>query len=222
MKTESVKKKYNWYSKIYDRFEAPMEEMIFQDLRKQIIGSLKGLILEIGVGTGKNLPYYHSQAHVIGIDISPGMLARANQKVSTFQGKELQLRLMNGEHLDFRDNSFDNIICTFVLCSVSDPIRAIEEMLRVLKKEGRLILLEHVLSKMPLIALGQKLLNPFIRGIFGFNIDRDTISNVKKNKTVILKDQNLTKTDILKFIVCKKPILKNQSQKSQILTLKAG
>ncbi|MFX0065442.1 MAG: class I SAM-dependent methyltransferase [Candidatus Hermodarchaeota archaeon] len=204
MKIETVQKRYDWYSRIYDRFETPIEEMMFRNHRKQIIESLKGSILEVGVGTGKNLPYYHPQTRVTGIDISPGMLKKAKQKVSSFQGEKLQLRLMNAELLDFDDETFDNVVCTFVLCSVPNPIRAIKEMLRVLKLDGRLVLLEHVLSKMPLIALSQKLLNPFIRGVFGYNIDRNTVNNVKKAEAVILKDHNLTKTDILKFLVCKK------------------
>ncbi|MFX1536654.1 MAG: class I SAM-dependent methyltransferase [Promethearchaeota archaeon] len=206
MKIETVQKRYNWYSRIYDKFEAPIEEMIFQNLRKQIIGALRESILEVGVGTGKNLPYYHPQARVTGIDISPGMITKAKQKISSFQGEKLKLRLMNAEQLEFKDETFDNVVCTFVLCSVPNPIQAVEEMLRVLKKNGRLLLLEHVISKMPLIAFGQKMFNPFIRGIFGYNIDRDTVNNVKKAKAVILKDHNLTKIDILKFITCKKPL----------------
>ena len=104
----------------------------------------------------------------------------------------------------FEDNNFDTVVCTFVLCSVPNPVVAVKEMLRVLKPDGRLILLEHVLSKMPLIAFIQRLFNPFTRGIFGYNIDRDTVTYLKQGNALILKDQNLTKSDILKFLICKK------------------
>jgi demethylmenaquinone methyltransferase/2-methoxy-6-polyprenyl-1,4-benzoquinol methylase len=112
---------------------------------------------------------------------------------------------MNAEQLMFEDDTFDIVVCTFVLCSVPNPIQAIQEMFRVLKPKGKLILLEHVLSEMPLISFVQKVFNPFTRGIFGYNIDRDTIRNIKRGHAIILKNQNLTRTDILKFFVCEKP-----------------
>jgi demethylmenaquinone methyltransferase/2-methoxy-6-polyprenyl-1,4-benzoquinol methylase len=132
------------------------------------------------------------------------MLRKAEEKVYLFMGKFITLRRMNVQHLTFKDNTFDTVVCTFVLCSVPDPIIAVKEMLRVLKPNGQIILLEHVLSKMPLIALIQKIFNPFTRGIFGYNIDRDTITNLRKGNAFILNNHNLTKTDILKLIICKK------------------
>ncbi len=182
-----------------------MEQMLFKQLRSNVIGSLHGKILEVGVGTGKNLPYYLPGSHVLGIDISPKMLRRASQKKSSFRGSKIELKIMNAQKLKLEDESFDIVVCTFVLCSVPDPIQAIQEMLRILKPNGHLILLEHVLSKISLLTLLQRLINPFTKGILGYNIDRDTVSNLEKGKAFILKDQNLTKTDILKLIICKKP-----------------
>lgn len=204
MKIDAVQKRYDRYSRFYDKFEGAMEQMAFKSIRKKVIGALSGQILEIGVGSGKNLPYYRSSAQVVGIDISPQMLRKAREKVSAFHGEYLELKRMNAEQLMFENDTFDIVVCTFVLCSVPNPIQAIQEMLRVLKPNGRLILLEHVLSEMPLIAFVQKVFNPFTRGIFGYNIDRDTVKNIKRGHGVILKNQNLTKTDILKFIVCEK------------------
>jgi ubiquinone/menaquinone biosynthesis C-methylase UbiE len=206
MRIEAVRKRYDWYSRFYDIFESPMEQMTFRHLRKEVIGSLNGKILEVGVGTGKNVPYYPSSSEVIGIDISPQMLRKSKEKVTMFRGRSIKLSQMNVQHLTFAENYFDTVVCTFVLCSVPDPIIAVREMLRVLKPDGQLILLEHVLSKIPLIAVIQKLFNPFTRGIFGYNIDRDTITNLKYGNALIFKIQNLTKTDILKFLICKKPI----------------
>jgi ubiquinone/menaquinone biosynthesis C-methylase UbiE len=204
MRIEVVQKRYDWYSRFYDKFEAPMEQMAFKPIRKTVIGALSGQILEVGVGSGKNLPYYRSSARVIGIDISPQMLRKAQEKSATFHGESLELKRMNVEQLMFEDDTFDIVVCTFVLCSVTNPIQAIQEIFRVLKPNGRLILLEHVLSKIPLIAFIQKVFNPFTRGIFSYNIDRDTVKNIERGHGIILKNQNLTKTDILKFIVCEK------------------
>ncbi|MHA1228243.1 MAG: class I SAM-dependent methyltransferase, partial [Candidatus Hodarchaeales archaeon] len=141
-----------------------------------------------GVGTGKNLPYYRSRTKVTGIDISPGMLGKAKKKVRTLRLKNIELRLMNAEKMSFEDETFDTVVCTFVLCSVPEPVKAIKEMLRVLKPNGNIIMLEHVISQMPLMALFQKVFNPFTRGIFGFNIDRDTVDNVRKAGGVLKKD----------------------------------
>jgi demethylmenaquinone methyltransferase/2-methoxy-6-polyprenyl-1,4-benzoquinol methylase len=208
MKIQGVRRRYDWYSRIYDKFEQPMEQMVFKDLRSPIIGALHGRILEVGVGTGKNIPFYQPRTQVTGIDISPKMLINATQKISSFHGDRIDLKLMNVEELSFKDETFDIVLCTFVLCSVPNPIQAVQEMLRVLKPRGRLVLLEHVLSKVSLIAFLQKLVNPFIRGVFGYNIDRDTVGNVKRGKAFILMDHNLTKTDMLKLLVCEKPAQK--------------
>jgi ubiquinone/menaquinone biosynthesis C-methylase UbiE len=206
MKSEAVQKRYDWYSRFYDIFESPMEQMTFKHLQKEVIGSLRGNILEVGVGTGKNVPYYTTSSEVIGIDISPQMLRKAKEKLIIFRGKSIEFHQMNVQQLKFEENKFDTVVCTFVLCSVPDPIIAVKEMLRVLKPDGQLILLEHVLSKMPLLKVVLKIFNPFTRGIFGYNIDRDTITNLKQGNSLILKDQNLTKTDILKFLICQKPV----------------
>ncbi|MFW9990599.1 MAG: class I SAM-dependent methyltransferase [Candidatus Odinarchaeota archaeon] len=204
MKLEAVRKRYDRYSRFYDRFEGRMEQIVFQNLREQVIGSLKGNVLEIGVGTGKNLPHYHPGTEVTGIDISRGMLVKARNRLPLFRGESIELRLMDAGELAFNDGMFDTVVCTFVLCSVPAPVRAVTEMLRVLKPGGWIILLEHVLSKMPLVALGQRLLNPLTRGLLGYNIDRDTVNILRRASAVIMKDQDLTKTDLLKLIICRR------------------
>jgi ubiquinone/menaquinone biosynthesis C-methylase UbiE len=178
--------------------------MVFKNLREQVIGSLEDSILEVGVGTGKNLPYYKSGTRVTGIDISKGMLLKAKKKLTSFRGESIELQVMNAEELTFKNGTFDVVVCTFVLCSVPDPIRATSEILRVLKPDGMFILLEHVLSKIPLLAVGQKLLNPITRGIFGYNIDRNTVTNLEIANTRSIKEQDLTRTDVVKLIVCRK------------------
>ncbi|MHA2333974.1 MAG: class I SAM-dependent methyltransferase [Candidatus Hodarchaeales archaeon] len=204
IKLEAIQKRYDRYSRFYDRIEDRMERMVFKNLREQVIGSLEDSILEVGVGTGKNLPYYKSGTRVTGIDISKGMLLKAKKKLTSFRGESIELQVMNAEELTFKNGTFDVVVCTFVLCSVPDPIRATSEILRVLKPDGMFILLEHVLSKIPLLAVGQKLLNPITRGIFGYNIDRNTVTNLEIANTRSIKEQDLTRTDVVKLIVCRK------------------
>jgi ubiquinone/menaquinone biosynthesis C-methylase UbiE len=91
MRIKAVQKRYDWYSRFYDKFEAPMEQIAFKYIREKVLGALSGQILEIGVGSGKNLPYYRSSTRVIGIDISPQMLRKAQERSATFHGEFLKL-----------------------------------------------------------------------------------------------------------------------------------
>ena len=200
-KEKTVEKKYNRFSVVYNLFEWPVEKLLFSRWRKKIISTAKGNVLEVGAGTGKNLPYYSKKAKVTGIDISKGMLDKAikkNNKLKT----NCRLLLMDAENMKFRNNSFDTVLCTFILCSVPNPVKALKEMRRVCKPNGRIIMVEHVLSKNWLIALWQKLHNPITRWLVGININRDTAGNIRKAGIRIIKEENLALKDVFKYIVC--------------------
>tara|TARA_Y100000310_G_scaffold343455_1_gene451160 strand:+ start:2719 stop:3336 length:618 start_codon:yes stop_codon:yes gene_type:complete len=201
MKREEVKKKYDRFALFYDISEYPTEKFLFSKWRKKYLSKLKGNILEIGVGTGKNLEYYNKDAKVIGIDISQGMLEKAKQKANA---SNIKLKVMDAEHLKFKSNSFDYVISTCILCSVPDQVKALKEMRRVLKPKGRVIMIEHVLSKNKLIALFEKIHNPFTRFLFGFNINRDTQKSIKKAGLHIIKDENLALKDVFRLFIAKK------------------
>lgn len=200
-KEKTVEKKYNRFSIVYDMLEWPVEKLLFSRWRKRIISAAKGEVLEVGVGTGKNLPYYSKKAKVTGIDISKGMLEKAVKK-SKKLGLNCRLLLMDAENMKFKDNSFDTALCTFILCSVPNPVKALKEMRRVCKPNGRIIMVEHVLSKNRLIALWQKLHNPITRWLVGVNINRDTIANIRKAGLDIVSEENLAVKDVFKYIVC--------------------
>ncbi len=153
----SVVSKYNRISRIYDLIEAPIEIFLYGRWREEALSNLKGRVLEVGVGTGRNLEHYPAAAHVIGIDNSEGMLEKAREKAGGMQN--LTLLLMDAEHMEFPDNTFDYVITTFVLCSVPDPVKALKEMRRVLKPSGELIALEHMRSSNRLIAWFEDLIN---------------------------------------------------------------
>jgi len=87
---------------------------------------------------------------------------------------------MDAKNLKFKNNSFDYIICTFVLCSVPDPIKVVKEMKRVLKNNGKILMLEHTKSDYFIIKVFQHIHNPITKTLFGFNVNRDTIENIKK------------------------------------------
>lgn len=197
----SVVSKYNRVSAIYDIIELPMELFLYRRWREEALSSLSGKILEVGVGTGRNLKYYPASCSVIGIDISIGMTEKARKKAKGM--KNITLLVMDAEHLDFPDNSFDYVVTTFVLCSVPDPVTALEEMRRVLKPSGELIALEHMRSSNPFIARIENLVNPITFSLIGVNVNRNTVRNIEKAGFTIEEAKNLAFHDVFKKIRAK-------------------
>jgi len=197
----SVVSKYNRISVVYDIIELPIELFLYGRWREEALSNLSGKVLEVGVGTGRNLKYYPAGCRVIGIDNSAGMLEKARRKASGM--KNLTLYLMDAEHLEFPDNSFDYVVTTFVLCSIPDPVKALREMRRVLKPSGELVALEHMRSNSPFIARIEDLINPIMSFFIGDDMTRDTLGNIEKAGFVIEEARNLAFHDVFKKIRAK-------------------
>lgn len=148
-------------------------------------------ILEIGVGTGKNVPYYRD-GHYIAIDISEKMIFKAKERVRN-STKDVQLIVSDAESLPFKDDVFDIVFTTFVFCSVKNPIKGLKEAYRVLKPDGRVFFLEHMLPKNRLIQPIFHLLNPIAR-MMGSEINRRTDENIRKAGFSIVKEEHLLGT----------------------------
>lgn len=199
--TTKIQRRYNRFASIYDWVESPIEKYLFSHLRKEIFKDLKGKVLEIGVGTGKNLQYYNfNKVDYTGIDFSKKMLAKAKKK----NFPKAKLLEMDAQELNFKDNTFDYIITSFVLCSIPDPVKALREMKRVLKMEGKIIMLEHVRSKNKPIALWQDIHNPITKYFFGFNMNRKTKENIINAGLIMTKDQSLALGDVLRLFEARK------------------
>ncbi|TDV46378.1 phosphatidylethanolamine N-methyltransferase /phosphatidyl-N-methylethanolamine N-methyltransferase [Actinophytocola oryzae] len=115
------------------------ERKLFRDSRQWACGQATGDVLEVAVGTGLNLPFYPEDVAITGLDLSDGMLELARAR-----GRAAVLQRGDAHDLPFRDGSFDTVVCTFGLCAIPDPDRAVGEMVRVLRPDGRLILVDHV------------------------------------------------------------------------------
>jgi ubiquinone/menaquinone biosynthesis C-methylase UbiE len=128
----------------YDRGMAPLERLWLRRMRARLMASARGRVLEIGVGTGANLPFYPAASRITAIDESPDMLDVAAQRASALNGR-IQLGQVDVEQLAFPQGSFDTVAGSLVFCSVIDLERALAEVWRVLRKPGgRLLLLEHM------------------------------------------------------------------------------
>jgi ubiquinone/menaquinone biosynthesis C-methylase UbiE len=177
-RTLQTQKRYDRRSGFYDLMEGAVERLIFRRLRKRLWeGVLSGRILEIGIGTGKNLPFHPGDARIVGVDLSPGMLAKgvAHARESA---KQVDFVLADAQHLPFCDGVFDSAVATFVFCSVPDPICGLGEMGRVTRDNGGVHLLEHVRASGGVMGWVTDCLNPLAVLLSGANINRDTVSNV--------------------------------------------
>ena len=132
----------------YDRKIASFERGPFRGGREWIGARARGRILDVAIGTGRNLPHYPTEAVVTGIDLSPAMLDIARQRAADL-GRKADLRTGQAEHLPFDDDSFDTVVCALSLCAIPEPVAAIAEMKRVLVAGGRLLLIDHIGSNWP-------------------------------------------------------------------------
>lgn len=204
METIKSQKKYDRNARFYDLIEMPLECLFYSKLRKKYFSALKGKILEVGIGTGKNMNYYNQEAEVVGIDFSAEMLKKAKKKLAFSKRKNIVLIQMDVENLNFKENSFDYVIASTVFCSVPNPVKGLKEVKRVLKPAGKVVMIEHVISQHRLISFLQNLFNPMIRFITGVNINRDTGQNIIKSGMKITKEKNLAFFDVFKLFIAEK------------------
>ena len=200
--TEKIKKRYNRVAKVFDITEAMMEKGKMGEWRAMVWKEAKGKVLEVGIGTGKNIQYYPDDVEVTAIDFSEEMLLKAKEKAKKL-GRNVDLRLMDAQQLEFQDETFDTVITTCVFCSVPDAVKGLEEIRRVCKENGQIIMLEHVRSKNPVLGVVMDMLNPVVVRIVGANINRDTISNIKRAGLNVSVEKDLM-MDIVKHIKCSK------------------
>jgi ubiquinone/menaquinone biosynthesis C-methylase UbiE len=146
-------------------------------------------VLEIGVGTGNNIPYYPADAEITAIDFSEEMLTRAKNKASRHKVK-VDLRQMDAQNLEFADNTFDTVVGTMVLCSIPDPVRGIREVERVCKPGGKVVLLEQDFSSNRFSRWLMKVANPLIARM-GSDFRRRPMEHVAKSGLKVEQVANL-------------------------------
>ena len=201
--TEVARRRYNRIAPVYDLMENIVERSRYSRWRQVLWSKVEGKdILEVGVGTGKNFPYYPENADVTAIDFSEKMLSRAREKAQK-QDLKVHLFQMDVQNLEFEDNTFDTVVSSFVFCSVPDPARALMEVERVCRPGGKVVLLEHVLSANRILSWVMNLANPFVVRMIGANINRRTVENVAKSGLIVEKVTDLA-AGIFKLIEARK------------------
>ncbi|MBK5195083.1 MAG: class I SAM-dependent methyltransferase [Proteiniphilum sp.] len=170
------KQYYDQNAALYDKLLAPVDGTLTK-WRKELVKDAFGKTLEVGIGTGKNIRHYPPGITLTGIDSSEKMLKYAHRRANGYTHIDRIVK-MNAEELIFPDNTFDTVVASCVFCSVSDPIKGFQEIKRVCKQNGTILLLEHVRSQKKIQGIIMDFLNPISYGLYGDNINRKTYDNL--------------------------------------------
>ncbi len=164
---------------LYDFLADRSERAGTAERRRELLASLEGEVIEIGTGTGRSLPYYERAERVVAIEPDPSMAKRIEGRLAEVR-VPVEIVAASAEALPYPDESFDAAVAAFVLCTIPDPTRALAEIHRVLRPDGRLALLEHVRGA-DRLASWQDRLTPLHKTIAGgCHLNRDTLATVAR------------------------------------------
>jgi ubiquinone/menaquinone biosynthesis C-methylase UbiE len=169
------------FAAMYDRMLAGVENAGLRERRARLLESARGRVLEIGAGTGANLPLYGPGVEALTLTEPEAPMARRLARHLREQSRTAELVTASAEQLPLADGEFDTVVSTLVLCTVSDPLRSLREVWRVLKPGGRLLFIEHVRSEEPGLATWQDRLNGINRIVaHGCNCNRSTLDLIEQ------------------------------------------
>ncbi len=180
---------YDLLTRAQDRRHGPAKRRLFARVR--------GKTLLVAAGTGNDFKHLPAGSEVLAIDISPRMIARARQRAAEHPGG-MKLLQMDAERLAFADHAFDTVLTVCTFCSVPHPVQGLREIYRVLKPGGRLLMFEHVRSKIGPFAFFLDIMTGLTRKI-GPDLNRDTVGNVLRAGFRLRREENVY-LDIVKTI----------------------
>ena len=167
-----------FFAVIYDRIMAGTEKAVLTDLRRELVAQARGSVLEIGAGTGANLPFYGDAVERLVVAEPESPMARRLARKLDGRGELVDAA---AERLPFEDGTFDTVVATLVLCTVGDQRKALSELRRVLKPDGKLLFIEHVRADDPKLARLQDRMLRINRVIaHGCNCNRTTVDGIKQ------------------------------------------
>lgn len=195
--------RYQRIAPFYDLLDSPFERRRYRALRPLLFDGLSGRLLDAGVGTGRNFPFYPPGAEVVGIDLSPAMLDRADRRRSR-SAASIALRLMDVTALDFPDATFDAAVATFLFCVLPDElqVRALQELGRVVKSGGSIRLLEYVRPQGTLRRVVSRLWEPWIAWAYGAGFDRRTEVHIRKSGLELVESRYVV-DDLVKLLIAR-------------------
>jgi ubiquinone/menaquinone biosynthesis C-methylase UbiE len=187
----------------YDRAMTFWDRHLFGESRPWACGRAVGDVLEVAVGTGRNLSFYPDGARLTGVDWSPAMLAIARERAAAL-GRDADLRQGDAQALDFPDSSFDSVLCALGLCAIPDDRRAVTEMARVLRPGGRLLLVDHVAASASALRAVQWLYERITIPLAGEHFRRRPVAYLAELGFVIEESERF-KLGVVERVCARKP-----------------
>jgi len=198
--------RYRRIARFYDLLDRPLERKRHRPLRPLMFQRLSGHILDAGVGTGRNFAFYPPGATVVGLDISPAMLAEAERRLNEATAP-VELLGMDVTRLDFPDASFDAAVATFLFCVLDEELQVpgLRELGRVVKPGGSIRLLEYVRPRRFWRRFLTRLWQPWIAWAYGASFDRNTEAYIRP-AGLELVEARFVVDDLIKLIEARAPI----------------
>jgi ubiquinone/menaquinone biosynthesis C-methylase UbiE len=195
--------RYQRIAPLYDLLDLPFEYGRYRAIRPLLFDGLSGRILDAGVGTGRNIPFYPAAATVVGVDFSAAMLARAERRARQ-AAAEVKLRKMDVTQLAFPDRYFDAAVASFLFCVLPEEQQrpALKELGRVVKPGGLIRLLEYVRPRGTVRRIVARLWEPWMRWAYGAGFDRQTEQHIPEAGLEIVESRFVT-DDLLKLITAR-------------------
>lgn len=188
--TQRVREIWAKFAPKYDRQMAFFERILFGGMREWACSRARGDVLEVGVGTGRNLEHYPPDVRLTGVDLSPETLEIARGRAAALQ-REVDLRVADAQELDLPDERFDTVVSTLTMCSIPDYRAALAQARRVLRGGGRLVMVEHVRSPSTGVRVGQRLLNSLTVRFGADHLLREPIEAVRRMGFEVLEFERL-------------------------------
>ena len=194
--------RYRRIARFYDLLDLPFELRRYKGLRPAAFEGLSGRLLDAGVGTGRNIAFYPAGAEVVGIDLSPAMLARARRRRDRL-GRAVELLEMDARATLFADDTFDGVAASFLFCVLdeADQATALAELARITRPDGEIRLIEYAYSGNPWARFVMRLWAPWVRFAYGAAFDRNTEEHVAEVATIKLIERRFLFRDIIKLLV---------------------
>lgn len=203
MRRKPISASYRRIAPFYDLLDLPFEVLRYRPLRRMLFSGLSGSILEAGVGTGRNMPFYPPEAIVTGFDASPEMLARAEERAARLGLAPILLQR------DVRDTglpgrSFDAVVASFLFCVLAeeDQLPALKELARLCRPDGEIRLLEYVRPTKPFRRWLTRAWEPWVRWAYGASFDRN-IECLMPAAGLTIVEARFVVDELIRYVIAK-------------------
>ena len=198
---QALQAKWDRASRTYNWFTWGDEHRLGSG-KARLFAKMEGCCLMVATGTGNDFRYFPPELTITAIDISPAMIERARPRAAAYRGS-LTLCVMDVQDLELADATFDTVVTAGTFCSVPDPLRGLRELYRCLKPGGRLLMFEHVRSRIGPVAILQDLMTLITRR-FGPDMNRETVTNALRAGFELVRKENIY-LDVVKAIEARRP-----------------